>query len=93
MSANKFGLEDTLLQNASRSLQMQIDREILWAMLTEIGWTRVGYYSKSIIGQAQIDEINAWVRNNSKGSYETFHADFIFENSKDAVNFILRWYD
>jgi hypothetical protein len=36
-------------------------------------------------------EIKEWLAVNCKKSYEKHKQDFLFEDNKDAVTFILRW--
>ena len=68
---------------------MEIDREILWSTLKDMGWTRV------MIDRLQDNrhaiDISHWLEWNCEGAYERNGRDFIFENSKDALLFILRW--
>jgi len=58
-------------------------------MLLEIGWTRV------MIDRLQDNkhaiDITHWLRENCQGAYERNGRDFLFENEKDAIMFILRW--
>lgn len=84
-----MNLEDELAFKMSMQMQKEIDKEILWGMLKELGWTRV------IIDRFQDNkhavDITYWLSENCEGSYERSGADFIFENDRDAVNFILKW--
>ena len=84
-----MNLEDELAFKMSMQMQKEIDKEILWGMLKELGWTRV------MIDRFQDNkhavDITYWLSENCKGSYERSGADFIFENDRDAVNFILKW--
>jgi hypothetical protein len=34
-------LEQEIAKNLSKQMKQEIDREILWGMLKELGWTRV----------------------------------------------------
>lgn len=70
-------------------LGQEIDREILWSMLKEMGWTRV--MLPTTISKEQAIEITDWLELNVKHPYESHNKDFIFENVKDATTFILRW--
>lgn len=84
-----MNLEDELAFKMSMQMQKEIDKEILWGMLKELGWTRV------MIDRFQDNkhavDITYWLSENCEGSYERSGADFIFENDRDAVNFILKW--
>jgi len=78
-----------MVEASARAMQRDIDREVLWSMLKEIGWTRV------MISRSQDDDhaidITHWLEANCKGAYERNGRDFIFENEKDATLFILSW--
>jgi hypothetical protein len=82
-------LEDEMLERATRALASDIDQEMLWGMLKEIGWTRV-MISRLQDNNHAID-ITHWLTENCKSAYERRGRDFIFENPKDATLFILRW--
>ena len=85
-------LQERMLEESAKAMANDIDREVLWGMLEGIGWTRAGCYPRAhFVTADRIKEIHDWVKNNAKGHYENHHTDFIFENSQDAVNFILRW--
>jgi len=80
---------EDIINQAGEMMAQEIDREILWAMLLEIGWTRV------MIDRLQDNkhaiDITHWLRENCQGAYERNGRDFLFENEKDAIMFILRW--
>ena len=81
--------EEEIINKAGIEIAREIDREVLWGMLKEIGWTRV------MIDRLQDNnhavDITHWLVENCQGAYERNGRDFIFEDEKDAVNFILRW--
>jgi len=81
-------LEDEILNRASADLASEIDREVLWGMLKGIGWTRV--MLDRLQDNKHAVDITMWLEENVK-NYERNGRDFIFENSKDATMFILRW--
>ncbi len=82
-------LEQEILDELGTKMQSEIDREILWGMLKGMGWTRV------MIDRFQDNkhavDITHWLNENCEGSYERNGRDFIFENDRDAINFILKW--
>jgi hypothetical protein len=82
-------LEEQLIERASNELSREIDREVLWGMLKDIGWTRV------MIDRLQDNnhaiDITHWLEENCQGAYERNGRDFIFESEKDVTMFILRW--
>jgi hypothetical protein len=82
-------LQDKMLAEQADALAREIDREVLWSMLKEIGWIRVELSSQT--DKSQSEEIVNWLRTNVHHPYEKFRESFIFENKKDATTFILRW--
>jgi hypothetical protein len=82
-------LEDKMLEEAGKDLAREIDREVLWGMLQGIGWTRV--MLPTLGNGEQAVNIIVWLEENCKNAYERSGRDFIFEDSKDANWFILRW--
>jgi hypothetical protein len=82
-------LEEDITNQLGVQMQKEIDREILWGMLKELGWTRVTL-SRLQDNKHAID-ITYWIEEYCTGAHEREGRDFIFENSKDAVVFILRW--
>jgi hypothetical protein len=84
-----MNLEEELINKAGIEMAREIDREILWSMLVEIGWTRVMLPTLGPVGQTV--ELNVWLEKNCKQAHERNGRDFIFEDEQDAVNFILRW--
>jgi len=86
---NQTNIFEDIINRAGEMMAQEIDREILWAMLLEIGWTRV------MIDRLQDNkhaiDITHWLRENCQGAYERNGRDFLFENEKDAIMFILRW--
>jgi hypothetical protein len=84
-----MSLAEQMLDEKVEELKQDIDREVLWTMLKEIGWTRVMLSSETAMVNATA--IKEWLEVNCKKSYEKHRQDFLFEDNKDAVNFILRW--
>jgi hypothetical protein len=82
-------LEEELASKMSMQMQSEIDREILWGTLQDIGWTRV-MLSRLQDNKHAIDITN-WLETNCQNAYERSGRDFIFESTKDATMFILRW--
>jgi hypothetical protein len=82
-------LEKEIINELGTRMQSQIDREILWGMLKDIGWTRVTL-SRFVDNNHAVD-IRYWLEENVKYPFERNGADFIFENPGDAVNFTLKW--
>lgn len=82
-------LEDDIASKMSIQMQIEIDREILWGMLSEMGWHRVMLSPFTENTQA-VDILN-WLEEHCKEPYECSGRDFIFESQKDATWFTLRW--
>jgi hypothetical protein len=84
-----MNIEEEMIERAGKEMAREIDREVLWGMLEGIGWTRVmiptmGDASKAV-------DIITWLEDNCKKAHERNGRDFIFEDSRDANWFILRW--
>jgi hypothetical protein len=84
-----MSIEEEILNKAGKEMAREIDREVLWGMLKEIGWTRV--MLNRLQDNKHAVDITYWLEENVKNPFERNGRDFIFENQKDAVNFILRW--
>jgi hypothetical protein len=83
--------QDAILEELGTKMQSQIDREILWGILIGMGWTRVKL-SRFVDNYHAID-IRYWLDEHVNNPFEREGADFIFEDSRDALMFILRWKD
>ena len=84
-------LQDEILEELGTQMQSQVDREILWGILIGMGWTRVKL-SRFVDNYHAVD-ITYWLDEHVKNPFEREGADFVFENSRDALIFILRWKD
>jgi hypothetical protein len=84
-----MSIEEEILNKAGNEMAREIDREVLWGMLKEIGWTRV--MLDRLQDNKHAIDITLWLEENIKNPFERNGRDFIFEDEKDAVNFILRW--
>jgi len=82
-------LEQEIADKMSNDMAREIDREILWGMLKEIGWTRV--LLDRLQDNKHAIDITIWLEENIKNPFERNGRDFIFEDPKDATMFILRW--
>ena len=84
-----MNLQDEMIDRAGKQLANDIDREILWSMLQGIGWHRVMLPNETAMLNATL--IKEWLSLNCKQSHERHCSDFLFEDSKDANWFKLRW--
>ena len=82
-------LQDQILTDIAKEMQTNIDREILWGMLKGIGWTRV--MLDRLQDNKHAIDITLWLEENIKNPFERNGRDFLFEDSKDATMFILKW--
>jgi len=84
-------MQDEILEELGTRMQSQVDREILWGILIGLGWTRVKL--SRFVDNYHAVVISYWLDEHVKNPFEREGADFIFENSRDALLFILRWKD
>jgi len=82
-------LEKEIIEAKAKEMQTEIDREVLWGMLQGLGWCRV-MIPRFVDNHHAID-ITYWLEENCKRAFERNGRDFIFEDSKDANWFKLRW--
>jgi hypothetical protein len=82
-------LEEELLNKAGKEMAREIDREVLWGMLKDLGWRRV--MLDRFIDNTHAVDITHWLAAHCNHAFERSGADFIFESEVDAVNFTLRW--
>ena len=82
-------LEEELSNKLAKEIANEIDREVLWGMLIDMGWHRV------MISRLQDNlhavDITMWLKENVKNPYERNGRDFLFAAERDATVFILRW--
>jgi hypothetical protein len=82
-------LENQIAEELGQQMSQEIDREILWGMLQGMGWTRV--MLPRLIDNKHAIDITLWLEENCRNPFERNGRDFIFEDTKDATIFILRW--
>ena len=82
-------MQDEILEELGTQMQSEIDKEILWGMLEKLGWTRV-ILPRFKSREHSVDVVT-WLHDNCKNPNERKGSEVIFENSGDAVNFIMRW--
>jgi hypothetical protein len=89
VESQNYMLEQEMIEAKAKEMQTEMDREILWGMLQGIGWTRV--MLPTLGNGEQAVEIIEWLEENCKQAHERNGRDFLFENTKDANWFRLRW--
>jgi hypothetical protein len=84
-----MNIEEELSNKLAKEISNEIDREVLWGMLIDMGWHRV------MISRLQDNlhavDITMWLKENIKHHYKRDGRDFLFLNERDATLFILRW--
>jgi hypothetical protein len=89
VESQNYILEHEMIEAKAKEMQTEIDREILWGMLEGMGWHRI--MLPNDIAMVNATAIKEWLTNNCNNAYEKYRSDFIFEDSKDANWFTLRW--
>ena len=84
-----MNLEEELLNKAGNDMAREIDREVLWGIFEGIGWTR--FKISRLTDNNHAVDISYWLDENCTGKFERNGAEFLFEDSKDAVLFMMRW--
>ena len=84
-----MNFEEQLLEQQGNELAREINREVLWGMLEGLGWCRV--MLPRLVDNNHAIDIGYWLEENCKRAFERNGTDFIFEDSKDANWFKLRW--
>jgi hypothetical protein len=82
-------LEEEMANKIGDELAREIDREVLWGMLKDLGWHRV--MIDRLTDNNHAIDITLWLEENVKNPYERNGRDFLFAAERDATMFILRW--
>jgi hypothetical protein len=78
-----------MIEAKAKEMQTEIDREIIWGLFEGMGWTR--FKISRFTDNNHAVDITNWLLDNCKGQFERNGAEFLFEDSKDAVLFMMRW--
>ena len=84
-----MNLEEELLNKAGNDMAREIDREVLWGLFEGIGWTR--FKISRLTDNNHAVDMSYWLDEKCKGKFERNGSEFLFEDSKDAVLFMMRW--
>jgi hypothetical protein len=82
-------LQDQILTDISKQMSKDIDFDIFASVLCKEGWTRVEI--PRFIDNYHAVDIGYWLLDNCQGEYKRNGRVFLFESTKDATMFILRW--
>ncbi len=81
-------LHEDLETELAKTLQEEIDAEIMQSMLKECGWHEVVISRRH---KPEKDIVEQWVNSNVKDGFWTHGPIWLFKNDKDAMWFKLRW--
>ncbi len=84
-----MNLEEEIATDLSRQMAESIDFEIIADIMCRFGWVRVDL--TPFTDNYHAVDITYWLDENCKGEYKRNGRYFLFENSKDANWFRLRW--
>jgi hypothetical protein len=82
-------LEQKIIEEQAKKMEKAMDFEILADVLSSCGWTK--YQVSKAIDNQHAKDIREWVRENCQEEVRSHGATWLFEDSKDATMFILRW--
>ena len=83
-----MNIEQDIINRAGKRMSDEIDFHILSEMLIELGWTKIVLKPMT---QETGQVLDTWVEKHVKGPFETMGLVWLFQDSKDATMFILRW--
>lgn len=85
-----MNLEDEIAEELSNQIRKEIDFEVLVDVLVNAcGWHRVDM--ERFEDNRQAVDITTWCHDNAQGNWKRNGCKFVFEDSKDAVMFTLKW--
>ena len=82
-------LEALVSEELSKAVQEEIDFEVLSDVLCRFGWTKVEI--PRFVDNHHAVDIGYWLLDNCQSEYKRNGRIFLFESTKDATMFILRW--
>jgi hypothetical protein len=85
----EMNLEDQILTNIAKRMNEDINFDVFASVLCKEGWTK--FEITRFIDNHHAIDIGYWLLDNCQGTYKRNGRTFLFENSKDATMFILRW--
>lgn len=75
----------------AKTLQEEIDWEVMQDILTSVGWTKIETAWPHRMSETDAHFVKEWSRNNLQGHYKGRDKIWLFELEKDAILFSLRW--
>lgn len=84
-----MNVTDRVIDDMSKRMSEEIDRQLLWGTFIKAGWTQVKISSETAMVNATA--IKEWLLLNCQQRYQKNYSEFMFESRKDASMFILRW--
>ncbi len=81
-------LHEDLENELAKTLQEEIDAEIMQSMLRDCGWHKVIIARRH---KPEKDIVEQWVKGNVKDGFWTHGPTWLFKNPKEANWFALRW--
>ena len=85
----RSNIENDVINEMSTQLANDIDREILWGWLVQLGWKR--FMLDRLQDNKHAIDITFWLEDNCQGKFERNGREFIFEKEQDYLMFVLRW--
>jgi len=84
-----MNLEDAVINKLAKELCEDIDFELLADALAACGWTKVVLERGAL--PCTGPELHEWRERNLTGRWKAHNKTWVFENSKDALIFTLKW--
>lgn len=82
-------LEKQIIDELGTKMQSEIDFQILSDMLVKLGWHKVELIRFD--NNRHAVDIKNWLFENAKGHWQCRGSTFVFHDSGDAVNFVLKF--
>lgn len=84
-----MNLEEQIAEEAAKEMSAAMDFIVLADVLCRFGWTQVEI--PRFVDNNHAVDIGYWLLDHCQGEYRRNGRTFLFEDSKDATMFILRW--
>ena len=80
-----ISINDEVVEAAAKELCKRIDFSVMAGLLQESGWVHVK------VDDADITEVDDWVKQNVKDTFNHYENEWVFKSQQDANWFKLRW--